>query len=240
MIQKHKLKALMLIGLSASLSTVGAYAGGPTVWKGVEVPTSYLLFEAGASYSYALYKNSFTAPESHTIVTPNGVSIDPGDFYPNNFWGGYIGLSLLKCNMLYNIRYDMYAADTENGTNSRIKIAPVKLSFTADSVFGDINTFSYGLGAGVVISVINKGDAYTPAEVAEARVLDNEQVIHPVIGESIQGRTRIDPLVEVFGMYHITPNMNMKLNVAYQIPINNAFTNGSINANLGLNYALPV
>src|SRR5690348_16989641 len=83
--------------------------------------TKLLIFEAGGSYSHAYYKSSFTPAESHTAVTPNGFSIDPSDFYPNNFWGGYIGLSLYVpegWGWLVNTRYDMYGSESKSHSSA--------------------------------------------------------------------------------------------------------------------------
>lgn len=238
MLKTYYSKTLLLTALAASAFAASAKTM-PTTTFIVPESETYLLFEAGAAYSYAIYQNSVKTAESYTLLTPNGVSMDPSNFYPNNFWGGYIELSLLRRMMMYNIRYDMFSetSKSNSGAGTKVSLAPSKLSFTIDKVWGCLRTFSYGLGAGVVIAAVNDGHSershfYTLPETG--------QYVDPYLRKSIQGRTRIDPLIEAFGMYHISDNINLRLNVAYQIPVNNQFTDGSINVNLGINYALPI
>ena len=131
----------------------------------------------------------------------------------------------------------MFALETKKNAvaGTRVRYAPAKLSFSVDRVWGSVNALSYGAGAGVVLQSLNEGQSFN----TNLHTLPNGQYINPVQGKSIQGRNRIDPLVEAFAMYNIGNNFNVRWNVAYQIPVNSFFTNGSINTNLGINYALP-
>lgn len=232
----HKSKALMLTALSASLLSLSLQAGtmGPIV-----TPSTYLLLEAGGAYTHSFYKDSIRTAESITLATPNGVSINPSHFYPDDFGGGYIEASLLRNMWLFNVRYDMFASETKVNTSqgTSIELAPVKLSFSVDKLWGSYEALSYGIGAGAVVATVNKGESILNNTSVLAT---NGQVITAVLGESIQGRTRIDPLVEALAMYQISPNFNIRLNVAYQIPVNSTFTDGSLNTNLGINIAFPI
>lgn len=233
MIKGNKSKLLQLTALSASIFALTANAGT----MGPVAENNFLLFEAGGSYTHVFYKDSIRSAESITTATPFGVSMHPEDFYPDDFGGGYIELSLLKNYWLFNVRYDMYASETHRNSfaGTTIEIAPSKLSFSVDKVWGSLDTLSYGAGAGVVIGSVNKGEAIQDTvNVVNGVVIDN------ILGETIQGRTRIDPLVEAFAMYRISSNFNVRLNVAYQIPVNSLFSDGSLNTNLGINYALPI
>lgn len=218
-----KLQAVLLaISATTMFTNAMAYARAPE--------SKLLILEAGATYSHAFYKGSVTTAESITSVTPNGFSINPKDFFPNNFWGGYIGASLYLPGWLLNTRYDMYASKSKTNDEAltHISLAPVHLSFSVDKVWGCITEFSYGIGGGAVIESINKGEA------------DVELTSDNPGSESIQGQTRIDPLIEGFLMYQFTNNVGIKFNLAYQIPVNNKIGNGDLNLNLGLNYAIPV
>lgn len=231
----HKSKPLMLTALSASIFSLSVSAG---TMGGVETPSTFLLLEAGGSYSHVFYKDSVVTPESFTLASPNGIAINPRDFYPKNFGGGYIEASILRNYWLFNVRYDMFANETKSNTaqGTRVQIAPAKLSFTVDRAWGSFDALSYGAGAGAVVATMNSGQAF----ITGAETLSTGQVIEPTQGESINGRTRIDPLVEAFAMYRISPNFNVRLNVAYQIPVHSFLTDGSINTNLGINYAFPI
>ena len=224
---------LLLTALSASLLSLQVSAGT----MGDAAINNQLLFEAGGSYTYSIFKGNTVNADTYTVATPSGVSIHPSNFYPNNFFGGYIELSLLKDILLFNARYDMFALETKKNAvaGTRVRYAPAKLSFSVDRVWGSVNALSYGAGAGVVLQSLNEGQSFN----TNLHTLPNGQYINPVQGKSIQGRNRIDPLVEAFAMYNIGNNFNVRWNVAYQIPVNSFFTNGSINTNLGINYALP-
>lgn len=218
----QKLSALVL-----ALASTASFAGtmGP-----VASPEILLFLEAGASYSHAFYKSNVVLPESITSVTPQGYAINLNHFYPESFWGGYIGASLFfpKYWML-NTRYDMFSREDKVNLTAmtEISLAPTKLSFTVDKVFGDINAFSFGLGGGAVVEALNDGAAIV------ALNTNNPP------SESIQGRTIMDPLVEAFAMYSFG-NLGVKLNAAYQIPVHTRFGQGDVNVNLGANYRFPV
>ncbi len=219
------MKKTSLSVLALTLSASAAFAGGMG-----ELPPSKLLFlEAGLSYSHSFYKDSVVTPESYTLVTPNGYSMDPSNFFPNNFWGGYIGASWFSNYWMLNTRLDMYGKKERYNADAetRINMAPVRLSFTADRVWGDINAFSYGLGAGAVIESVNNGAMIVPAHATNPP------------SETID-TTRIDPMIEGFLMYRMANNLGIKFNVAYQIPLNSQMGNGDLNLNLGLNYAFNV
>lgn len=216
---KNKISALLLAMASAA-SNAGT--------MGTPAPTYMLLLEAGASYSNSFYRDNAIFPESRTSATPYGYSINLNDFYPNNFWGGYIGASIyLPSDWLLNTRYDMYQEKTQINylAETEINIAPSRLSFSIDKLWGNINMFSYGLGAGAVIETLNEGNFWVSLN------------SNNPISESIQGRSVINPLVEAFTMYRFG-NIGIKLNAAYQIPVNNKFGNGDMNVNLGFNYAI--
>ena len=225
---KIKLQAgLLAIGASLMCANTMAMSNSAMSNSGGNL----LIFEGGLSYSHANYKGSFTPAESHTPITPAGFSIHPSDFYPNNFWGGYIGLSLyVPAGWLINTRYDSYGSEskTNSAAGTTISFAPARFAFTADKVGGCIDEFSYGLGAGAVFESTNKGDATI--------VLSGDNPL----SESIAGRTRIDPMVEGFLMYRFNNNVGIKLNAAYQLAINNDASKGDLNLNLGINYALPI
>lgn len=217
--QKSKILLCVALSISALSSSVNAMVSDKLVF-----------LEGGFSYSHAYYENSATFAESSTQATPTGYSINPNDFYPQNYYGGYIGLSLYSSNWLLNTRYDMYSSEskTNSAAGTKISLAPARLSLSLDRVWGQIDRFSYGIGAGVVNETLNKGEANIAVST------DNPS------SESLQGRSRLDPLVEGFLMYHFSPNLGTKLNVAYQIPLNNKFGRGDLNVNLGLNYSLPL
>ena len=219
--KKKNLTALVL-----SLASATAFAG---VMEPPAAPQRLLFIEGGLSFSHSFYKDSIVTPESITTATPGGFIINPDHFYPNDYWGGYIGASLYSSNWLANVRLDMYSSESKinYAADTYIDIAPVKLSFTLDRVWGDINAFSYWIGAGAVVENTNDGSFRIPASHGL------------VMSETIQ-RTRIDPQIEAFAMYRMTNNLGIKFNLGYQIPLNNNMTNGDLNLNLGLNYAFPV
>lgn len=188
-----------------------------------------LLVEAGVSFSHTFFKGHVVPPESITGVFPAGFGHDPDNHYPNNYWGGYFGLSYYSNCWLLNTRFDIYdSKDEQEGlSNTHISFAPVRLSFSADRVFGNIHDLSYGLGAGVVIENLNKGTFLAGIEPG------NEG------SHSLDGKSRIDPLVEGFVMKKLSERVGVKLNVAYQIPAHSRTSNGDLNVNLGLNYSFP-
>ena len=145
-----------------------------------------------------------------------------------------MGLSFYFDSWLLNTRYDMYPTKDKTSQNNLVesKIAPAKLSFTLDKTWQHAR-FIYGLGAGMVVSTHNSAEifVYDPSALS-----DNGGQI----GSSFPGRTRLDPLVEVVTMYKLSDNFNLRGNVAYQIPLNSFYTNGHINVNVGINYAIPV
>lgn len=194
------------------------------------VQQKLLIFEAGASYSHAFYNNSAFYPDSISASFPSGVTVNPDDFYPSNFWGGYIGLSYYVQDWLLNSRYNMFALATKTNASAGtdIRIAPSKLSFTVDRVFGDINHLSYGVGAGTVIESVNKGEFLVTVE-------QNNPT-----SDTFNGKTIMNPLVEGFVMYRFCNNVGVKFNLEYQIPLNNKFSDGDLNATLGVNYSFAV
>ena len=193
----------------------------------------FLLIEAGVDYMHAFYKTSVKGAQSYTITNPNGQSYNPSAIMPNNFFGGYYGLSLYMKSLLLNTRYDMYAKKTRHSFNGLIStdMAPAKLSFTLDKTWGSIEKLIYGVGAGVVISTHNEAQLFNR---------DTTTQVNGQIGFAFPGRARLDPLVEAVAMYKLSENFNLRGNVAYQIPEQSYFTNGHLNVNLGINYALPL
>ncbi|HAF87136.1 MAG: hypothetical protein CMF38_00155 [Legionellaceae bacterium] len=214
--------------LIAVLASATSFAG--TMGE-INLPERLLLLEAGAAYSHSFYTNSATFPETITPAFPSGVAIDPARFYPNNFWGGYIGSSIyFPTNWLINTRLDMFASESKANlaAGTRQKLSPVHFSLSVDKVLGDFNAMSFGLGAGAIFENVNDGNMYVT-------LAPNNPP-----SQSVQGRTRIDPLVEAFVMYRFDNNFGVKFNAAYQIPLNNKFSNGDLNLNLGLNYSFPI
>jgi len=216
-----KLNTLLL-----SLASASAFAGG---MGEVAAPTDLLFIEGGVSYSHAFYKDNIITPESRSAAFPNGFAIDGDDFFPNDFFGGYIGVSYYMPSWLLNARLDMYGSESYRNRTAQtyIKLGPTRFSITADKVFGDINQFSYGIGGGAVIETINDGEfVATP----DPTVAPSETI----------NKTRIDPTIEGFAMYRWANNLGIKFNIAYQIPVHSKLGNGDLNLNLGLNYAFPV
>lgn len=218
-----KLGALFL-----ALASTSSFAGtmGPAY-----TPEHLLLIEGGVSYSHSFYQDTALFPESFNGTTPSGYVIRLNDFYPNDFWGGYIGASIYSPhNWLLNARYDMFGSERKTNlvAGTSIDLAPTRLSFTVDKLWGDINSFSFGLGAGAVVENTNDGNALIAVNTNNP------------VSESIQGRTIIDPLVEGFAMYRFANNFGIKFNAGYQIPVNNKFGDGDLNLNLGINYAFAI
>lgn len=219
-----KMKQLNAIALALASSSAMAGEMGP-------VSAEKLLFiEGGLAYSHAFHKSRAVFPESRSDAFPNGVAINPSDFYPQDFFGGYIGMSFYMQDWLFNSRYNMYGKKSKanQAASVRTELAPVRLSLTADHVWGDISQFSYGLGGGVTFENTNDGNFH-------ANLASTEEP-----SESLQGRTRIDPLVEAFAMYRFANNFGIKFNAEYQIPVHNKFSNGDLNLNLGINYAFAI
>ncbi len=193
----------------------------------------FLLLEAGADYMNAIYKTNVRGAQSYRTAFPNGQSYNPSNVFPNNFFGGYLGLSLYTNSLLFNTRYDMYEKKGRSSDQGLLltDIAPAKLSFTLDKTWGSIENLIYGVGAGVVVSTHNEAQLFN---------YDTTTQVNNQIGFAFPGRTRLDPLVEAVAMYKLSQKFNLRANVAYQIPEHSFFTNGHVNVNLGINYALPL
>ena len=220
--RKNLLSAFILLS-----STFTATAGtmGP-----VSVDNNQLLIEGGFYYKHS-FLNNFTPLESITAAFPNGVTLNAADYYPNNFYGGYVGLSLYTHRWLLNSRYVMLSEESKRNDlqDTTISIAPSLLEFTVDRViWGDINHLSLGLGGGASISNVNQGSFFAgPLSEAGAET-----------SQTLDGQgTRIDPVVEAFVMQRVTPNLNIKFNAEYVIPYQDSRSDGSLNLALGLNYA---
>lgn len=218
---KKKLTALIL-----SLASTATFAGtmGP-------MPAEKLLFiEGGLAYSHGFLKSNHVSPESRTAAFPGGFSYDPSNVYPNDYWGGYIGASLFCSDWLVNMRLDMFSAESKYTTGvGTIKLAPGQLSFTLDRVMGDINSLSYGIGAGAVVEVLNEGS-----------FIAHFDGTNPQPPSNTLQRSRIDPQIEGFVMYRMDNNVGIKFNLGYQFPVNHDVANGDLNLNLGINYSFPV
>lgn len=223
MSSKKNIMALIL----ASSSTL-AFSG--TMGDAV-TPTTSLLIEAGGSYAHVFYKHNINSPESRTIATPAGFAYNPGDYFPADFVGGYLGLSLYRNSWLMNMRYDMFAlkGKINSRANTFAHIAPEKLSFTLDKTWETTMPLIYGIGGGVVLTTYN-----------QAQIFYSTALGDQTFGKSFHGRTRMAPLVEVMTMYKVRDNINLRFNVAYQIPVTEVYYNGGLNLNLGINYAIPL
>ncbi len=220
---KKKIAAFLL-----ALASTSSYAGAMGT---VVVPDRLLLIEAGGSYTHAFYEDQAVFPESINTTTPNGHGISLDRFYPDDFFGGYFGASIyFPQGWLMNSRLDIFSEKTKHNAQAEtsIKIAPVKLSFTLDRVWGNMNDLSYGAGAGAVVEAVNDGDFVVALDPT-----------HPA-SESLQGRARIDPLIEAFAMYRFANNFGIKFNAAYQIAAHSKFSDGDLNLNLGVNFACPI
>ncbi len=225
------------LAISAVSALLGSFAATAGTMGDASMGESgnFLLFEGGASYFYSLFENSVTVPESYTTSTPAGIISNPSKVYPNNIAGGYIELSLFKDSLLFNTRYDMYALKgvSSSGGTVNAQAAPARLSMTVDKTWEPMQEFVWGLGAGVALFTLNESAVYNYNPTAAAPT-------YTQIGTNNIGRARLDPLVEGIVMYKLPHNFNVRANVAYQIPEHNVFTYGSINVNLGINYALPL
>lgn len=227
-----KMKRKILYVMILAASSTASYAGRD--YKGeMSYDNDQLLIEAGINYFHTFYRSSITPPESRTADFPNGFAISPNSFYPNNFWGGYIGLSYYTHHWLLNSRYNMYSSKSKTNSSAdvRIELAPVSLVFTADKVWGDINCTSFGVGAGAVIANLNDGE-FIQGPTAEP----GTEGSHSLAGEG----TRIDPVIEAFVMQRFYDHFNVKLNAAYQIPYYSANSRGDLAVALGINYAINV
>lgn len=222
MLNKSNIMAVILVS-SSSLAFSGTMGG-------VEASTTNLLIEAGGSYSHFFYKN-VASPESRSVENPNGYNYNPGDYHPNDFGGGYLGLSLYRNSWLMNMRYDMFALKGKTNSLARTfsHIAPEKLSFTLDKTWHSTMPFIYGVGGGVTMTTYN-----------EAQIFFTSAVSDDTFGRSFHGRTRLAPLVEVMAMYQVVENVNLRANVAYQIPVTEVYYNGALTANLGINYSVAL
>lgn len=221
-------KLLVAAAVSASLASACVHAGG----MGPSCPEKMFLVEAGVAYAHPFYKDSVRGANSYTVNDPNGRSYDPSKVYPNDFFGGYFGLSFLFNNYLVNSRYELYEKKSKTFSDGRLytTLAPAKLAFTLDKLWDANANFKYGIGAGTVISTHNKAELYD-------RLLTANQT---QIGVSFPGRVRLDPLIEGVAMYQISDSFRIRGNVSYQIPAHSFYTNGHLGINLGINYAIPV
>jgi hypothetical protein len=194
-------------------------------------PATNLLIEAGGSYTHFFYKSNVASPESRSLDNPNGYNYNPGDYHPNDFGGGYLGLSLYRNSWLMNIRYDMFALKGKRNSLARTysRIAPEKLSFTLDKTWQATMPFVYGFGGGVTMTTYNQAQIFYSSAQGDGSV-----------ARSFHGRTRLAPLVEVLAMYQVAENVNLKANLAYQIPVTEVYYNGALTANLGINYSVPL
>ncbi len=211
------LVALSLLSTSSMVSAAGS-AG------------KMLFVEGGLGFSHSFFRDDVVSPESHTSTRLGGSVTHPSEYYPNNYAGFYIGMSAYISEWLFNSRFDMYdhKEKSNSAAGTQITVAPVRLTFTADKVFGDINGVSQGLGAGVVLENTNKGSFRGGAEAGSES------------SHSIDGGGRIDPVVEGFVMKNLGNNLSLKLNVAYQVPAYSRNAKGDLNANLGVNYSFPI
>lgn len=215
---------VLLLSILASCSLNAGTMGDASM-----APTKFLLIEGGASYMHTFYKNRVVAAESVTADSPYGFSYNPSRIFGNNFVGGYMGVSLLLNSYLLNTRYELFATKnkTSDGGNVVTHMAPARLAFTLDKTWAANESFLYGLGAGVVSSTHNLAEIYNYLSTTQ-------------IGRSFPGRNRLDPVVEVVGMYKLNDRFNIRGNVAYQIPAQSFYNNGNLGVNLGMNYAVPL
>lgn len=223
--RKNLLSAFILL---SSTFTATAGSMGP-----VSVDNNQLLIEGGFYYKHTFLKN-FTPLESITTAFPNGVTLDAADYYPDNFYGGYIGVSFYTHRWLLNSRYVMLSEESKTNAfqDTTISIAPSALEFTVDRVvWGDINQLSLGLGGGAAITNVNKG-SFIAGPLSEPGAETSQ---------TLDGQgTRIDPVVEAFVMQRVTNNLNVKFNAEYVIPYQDSRSNGALNLALGLNYAADI
>lgn len=219
-------KSIFLAIILASSSTA-VFSG---TMGGVETSTTDLLIEAGGSYTHFYYKR-VASPESRNVANPNGYVYNPGDYHANDFFGGYLGLSLYRKSWLMNMRYDMFALKGKTNSLARTfsHIAPEKLSFTLDKTWHATTVFLYGIGGGVTMTTYNQAEIFYTSALGDG-----------TFGRSFHGRARLAPLVEVMGMYKVAENLNIRANVAYQIPVTEVYNNGSLTANLGINYSIAL
>lgn len=223
----HKYNSIAIAILLSSSAALHAGSMGQA-----PLPNKFLLIEGGVSYLHAYYKDSATGADSFSVAAPAGRSYNPSRIYPNDFMGGYMGVSFLMNDWMWNARYELYESKTKVlGANVlNTTLVPAKLAFTLDKMWHTNSNYSMGLGAGVVASTHNK-----------AELLDFDTTRDEVrFGKSFPGRVRLDPAVEVVGMYRLSENFNLKGNVRYQIPAHSFYTNGHLDVGLGINYAVPI
>lgn len=219
--------ALIVLGLISSTTFAGTMGDA-------SVEPTRMFIEGGVDYSHNYWKSNVFSPER--TYAADYRSYSPNNYMPNNFWGGYMGLSLYKNSWLGNVRFDMYGSKSQSYARAGAKssLSPTKLSFTLDKTWKVTQPLMLGLGAGAVISSYNDGYITYKAAVAP------DPAVNDYRGHTIQGRARMSPLIEAMGMYALSPNFNLRLNVAYQIPVNEHYINGALNTNLGVNYAVDL
>jgi hypothetical protein len=227
--EEKKMKIKILAAALMAVSSATAMAGT----MGPPEPTKQLIFEGGFNYLHTFYKDQVIPPESRTANYPNGFPFKPSNFYPENFYGGYIGLSMYLSGWLLNSRLNMFGNESKRNlfADTLISMAPGRLAFTVDKVFGDINNTSFGLGAGAVVATLNKG-AYIEGANAEPGTQGSS---------TLDGQgSRVDPVIEAFAMKRVSNNVALKFNAEYQINVNSSNTNGGLVLALGANYAVDV
>lgn len=227
MLFKNK-NLLAVAAIYLPLATASVHAGG----MGPVCPEKLVLVEGGVTYMHPFYKSSVRGANSYTINDPNGRSYDPSQIYPNDFFGGYFGLSFLFNNYLVNSRYELYQSKSKTFARGRLDttLAPAKLAFTLDKLWDVHSNLKLGVGAGTVVSTHNKAEIFD-------RLLTPNQT---QIGISFPGRVRLDPLIEGVAMYQVSDNFRIRGNISYQIPAHSFYTNGHLGVNLGVNYAIPL
>ncbi|MDI9817794.1 MULTISPECIES: hypothetical protein [unclassified Legionella] len=228
--KKNIFLAIAACSIPFASITANAGAMGPTY----VAPDKYLLIEGGLSYMHVFYKDSVRGANSFSTIDPIGRTYNPSRIYPNNFFGGYMGVSFLYDTYLWNTRYELFGSKGKTFRNADQRVdatlAPTKLAFTLDKLFYANGDLRLGVGAGAVLSTHNKAELFTWNPVPP----------RTQIGVSFPGRVRLDPLVEALAMYRLTDNLNLRGNVSYQIPAHSFYTNGHLGVNLGINYAVPL
>ncbi|WP_131782794.1 hypothetical protein [Legionella gresilensis] len=228
LLKNKRFISAIAFGIPFSIFSVHAGTMGPIQ----AIENKFLLIEGGASYLHAFYKDSARGANSFTRNDFGGRRYNPSRVYPNDFFGGYMGVSFLLDTYMMNVRYELFESKTKNFNHGSLltTLAPTKLAFTLDKMWGTYTNLSVGVGAGVIASTHNKAEIYD----YQLAPYQNE------IGISFPGRVRLDPLVEAVAMYKLFDNFNLKANVSYQIPVHSFYTNGHLDVNLGINYAIPL